>query len=74
MSVDIEKLRRKIQKAKENKSQNDGVIKQLKKQLKDEFDCSDIKSAKQLLKKKKAKFEKLEKEIDEKLSDLEEYE
>lgn len=64
ITQELMQLKKKIEDAKTQKAECEGALKQLRKQLKDEFDCNNLKQAKSTLHDFQMKVEKLTGEIE----------
>jgi len=74
MSIEIElmEMKKKIDQAKEQEAEAKGAQKQILKQLKDDFDCPDKKTAKRLLEKMEKELQDLDIEITEAMEEVKE--
>jgi len=70
--MNIEQARKKLEEAKGLKAEAEGALKQLTKQLKDEFKVKDLKGGKAKLEEIREELEALNKSIDKKMDKLEE--
>jgi predicted nucleic acid-binding Zn-ribbon protein len=65
------RLKREVDEAKTEADRASGALKQLMKQLKEEFDCEDVKTAKALLAELEEKRDKVQKRFERSLEDYE---
>lgn len=67
----LERMREKLERAKQERAEAEGALKQLLKDLEKEFGCKDSASAKKKLEQLQQKRDKLDAEIEEGIAELE---